>query len=131
MVVLSAVPLGLLYVGTWDGLIGTGYGSLVTIKSVLMGATLSVAAFSFHAVRAPGRARTRALRVRLPYLIEGEILLAVMILFTAASLSAQPPAVDMTADRATWSEVEVFRPSGQISLAVGNHAGGSPRGGRR
>jgi len=108
---LSAAPLGLVLVGSWDGLIGTGYGSLVTIKSLLMAATLVLAALNFRAARASPGAGGEALRTRLPCLVEAEILLAVMILFTATSLSAQPPAVDLTSERATWSEVvDVFRP---------------------
>ena len=109
--VLAAVPLGFVYVGSAQGLIGTGFGSLVVIKVMLLGAALFLAAFNLAAARAPGRAGGSALRARLPYLVEAETLFAVMILFTAASLSMQPPAADLTAERATWSEVvEVFRP---------------------
>ena len=111
VLVLAGVPLGFAYVGSGQGLIGTGFGSLVVIKVMLMGAALFLAAFNLAAARAPGRAGGQALRARLPYLVEAETLFAVMILFTAASLSMQPPAADLTAERATWSEVvEVFRP---------------------
>ena len=111
VLVLSAGPLAFAYVGSWEGLIGTGYGSLVAMKSLLMGAALLLAAFNFRAARAPRAGGANAIRARLPYLVEAEIVFAVMILFTAASLSAQPPAADLPGGHATWSEVvEVFRP---------------------
>jgi len=109
--VLAAGPLGFAYVGSWQGLIGTGYGSLVAIKTFLMGAALFLAVFNLVVARKPAAAGAHALRARLPGLVEAEVLFAVMILFTAASLSGQPPAVDVAGERATWSEVlEVFRP---------------------
>jgi putative copper resistance protein D len=47
---------------------------------------------------------------RVPFLLQAETMLAIVLLFTAASLSSQPPARDV-AERATVAEVaEVFRP---------------------
>lgn len=40
-----------------------------------------------------------------PYYIEAEAIVLVGILFTAASLSSQPPAVDIPNLTATWSQV--------------------------
>jgi putative copper resistance protein D len=107
-----ALPLGLSYVGSWDGLAGTGYGSLVATKAFLLAATLVLAAGNLAAVRAFRRHGALAvLRARVPYLLEAETILVVVLLFAAASLSSQPPARDITAERATVAEVvEVFRP---------------------
>ncbi len=110
-VLLVALPLGVVYVGSLDGLVGTGYGSLIVAKVMLLAGALFLAARHLRAVR---RYRTggpgAALRVTLPWSLEAEVLLVLMLLFTAASLSSQPPAID-TAERATWNEVvEVFRP---------------------
>ncbi len=110
---LSAVPLAWTYTASVGGLVGTGYGALVLTKAVLMGAALLLAAFNWHAARraredrAPG-----ALRTRLPHFAEAEAIILVMIVFTAVTLSAQPPPIDLAeADRATVGEVvEVFRP---------------------
>src|SRR5262249_28046911 len=50
-------------------------------------------------------------RRRVPILVEGETGLAMVLLFTAASLSSQPPARDIGSERASAGEVvEVFRP---------------------
>jgi copper resistance protein D len=111
--VLSAVPLAWTYTGSWQSLAGTGYGSLVVTKSALLLAVLALAFVNRRTVRASGVADgSAALRERLPRLAEAEAIVLVIVLFAAASLSAQPPAMDQpAADTATVAEVaEVFRP---------------------
>jgi copper resistance protein D len=111
--VASAVPLAWIYAGNVGNLMGTAYGSLIVIKSMMLGAALLLAAFNFTAAQSHGRRpQPSSLRSRVPYLVEAEIMVAVMILFAAAALSDQPPSADLrAADRATVREVaEVFRP---------------------
>src|SRR5262245_52231160 len=111
--VASAIPLVWTYAGSASGLVGTGYGALILTKTLLLGATLLLAAFNLKAARRAREPRAPlALRARLPYLVEGEAILLVMIVFTAATLSAQPPSIDQAVvDHATVGEVvEVFRP---------------------
>ncbi len=113
VLLLTALPLAWTYTASVRGLVGTGYGALVLTKVMLMGAALLLGALNWKAVRGAGEAgSTATIRTRLPYLVEAETILVVMILFTAATLSAQPPAIDLTtADQATVGEVvEVFRP---------------------
>jgi putative copper resistance protein D len=109
--VITAVPLTWTYTGSWRGLVGTGYGSLIVVKSLLLAIVLMLAAFNRRAARAVS-GHGQAFRGYLPRLAEAEAILLVVVLFTAASLSAQPPAVDQPlADQATVGEVvEVFRP---------------------
>jgi putative copper resistance protein D len=105
---LAAVPLTLAYVGSVSGLLGTGYGSLVVTKALLMAAALALGGTSFMTARRSGAERVRT---RVPALVEAETILLVALLFTAAALSSQPPAVDTPGERATPAElVEVFRP---------------------
>ncbi len=109
---LVALPLTWTYTGSLGGLVGTGYGSLVLTKVMLLVAALFLAALNF---RVAGRAREpglAALRTRLPYLAEAEAIIAIALLFTATALSAQPPPADQSsAQQATLGEVvEVFRP---------------------
>jgi putative copper resistance protein D len=113
LLVVSALPLTWTYAGSWRALLGTGYGSLVVTKAALLIAVLLVALVNHRTVRAgdvaePGAAPGR----RLARLVEAEAIVLVILLFAAASLSAQPPAVDQpAADTATIAEVvEVFRP---------------------
>lgn len=111
--VVGAAPLAWIYVGSLGNLIGTSYGSLVLFKSMLFGAALLLAACGFAAVHSRRqRAPASTLRTRVPYLAEAEAIVVVMILFTAAALSDQPPSADLQpADRATVGEVaDVFRP---------------------
>ncbi len=113
LLVASALPLGWIYAGSLASLAGTAYGSLILLKSVMLGAALLLAAFNFAAARRLGRRPPPpSLRSRVPYLVEAELIIVVMILFAAASLSSQPPSADLpAADRATVREVaEVFRP---------------------
>ncbi len=112
LLLVAAAPLTWVYVASWDGLVGTGYGSLLLTKIVLLGAALLLGTFNFVAGRrraAPAGAS--ALRTRVPYLIEAEIILLIMVLVVAASLSAQPPPVDTSGEVARWDEVaRVFAP---------------------
>ncbi len=110
--VASAIPLVWVYAGTLQGLLGTGYGSLVVTKTMLLSAVLLLAAFNLAAVRRQGHGWPGTVRARLVSLVEGEVIILVMILFTTSALSTQPPPADVpVADQATVSDVvEVFRP---------------------
>jgi putative copper resistance protein D len=109
--VLTAAPLVWTYVGSWAGLVGTGYGSILAMKLVLIGAALFLATANRRALRHARAGADGELRATVPFLVEGETLLAVLILFTAATLASQPPAVDVVEERATWAEVvRVFAP---------------------
>src|SRR5262249_22485884 len=105
---LAAVPLTLDYVGSWSGLVGSGYGSLVVVKALLLPGALSLGGLNFLTAR---RGDAGVVRARVPPLVETETIVLVALLFTAAALSSQPPAVDTPRDQATGAEVaEVFRP---------------------
>lgn len=111
-VVATGLSLAWKYLGTWQGLIGTGYGTLVGIKMVLLVTALPFAALNGFLARkkCPGIS-SAGLDQRVPYLIEVELLLLLAILSTAASLTSQPPAIDLLDQQATWAEVvQVFRP---------------------
>ncbi len=112
VLLVTALPLTWTYTGSVAGLVGTGYGALVLTKAALMGAALFLAAFNWRAARGDDARAPAAVRTRLPYLVEGEAIILLMIVLTAVTLSSQPPSVDLAAaDRATAPEVvEVFRP---------------------
>ena len=112
VLVLASLPLAWTYTGSLSGLVGTGYGALVLTKGLLLAGALLLAASNRAAVHGAHGPDSFALRTRLPHLVEAEAIILVMILFTAATLSAQPPAVDLRAiDKASVGEVvEVFRP---------------------
>lgn len=110
--VATSSPLVWTYVGSGAGLVGTGYGSILATKVALFGVALVLAAANRRAAaRARAGTADGALTTTLPSLAEAEMLLAVLILFTAATLASQPPATDVVEERASWEEVvRVFAP---------------------
>jgi len=112
VLVATGVALALKYVGSWNGAFGTGYGSLVVAKVLLLVVTLGFAGLNFFAGRDWRRdARSSAVTARVPYFVEAETFLLVSLLFVAASLSSMPPAVDIPNLTATVPEVlDMFRP---------------------
>ncbi len=115
LLLLTGLPLAQQFVASWQGLFGTGYGSLVLTKSVLL---LIALGFAFLNHRAGKRwqktQEAGALKRKVPYYIEAEGFILIGILFIAATLSSQPPSEDIAGNpelTATISEVaEMFTP---------------------
>ncbi|TAK61392.1 CopD family protein [Methylobacter sp.] len=106
MILISGLPIALQYIDTWNGLIGTGYGNLLTVKIILMGIALGFAFLNKSAVLKFGiTGNSHALNNRVPYYVEAETFVLVTLLFTAASLASQPPAIDIPNLTASWQEV--------------------------
>jgi putative copper export protein len=101
VLVVSGVLLTWQYVGEWAGLVGTAYGVMVSSKVVLLAVILALAALNFRAVQGASALG----HVRLLRFAEVELGLGITVMFAAASLTSLPPAVDVTADRATVAEV--------------------------
>ena len=89
--VLAASGLGLsyFYVGSVPAVYGTAYGVMVIAKAVLFGLLLLLGAVNYFGVRKGG------LLKRLRRIGEAEIGVGFCVIFAAASLTSQPPAVDM------------------------------------
>lgn len=108
----TGTPLAWYYIRTFQGFIGAGYGNLLMVKIMMMGLALGFAWLNRQAVEkyfATGSLYN--LTARVPYYIEAETLILLTILFTAASLASQPPAVDIPHLTATWEEVlNMFHP---------------------
>lgn len=101
-IVFSGVLMTLQYIDTWNGLVGTGYGNLLLVKICLMGMALGFAYLNRTAAIAGD---SYALNNRVPYYIEAETFVLITLLFTAASLASQPPAIDIPHLTASWQEV--------------------------
>jgi putative copper resistance protein D len=96
LLLATGLALAWNYVGSWPGLLGTGYGSLVLAKTWLLAVTLAFAALNFSAGRRWLRDRAdRVVTFRVPFQIEAETFLLIGLLFLAASVSTQPPATDI------------------------------------
>ncbi len=115
VLLLTGVPLSLWYVDTWQGLIGTAYGSMLASKWVLMAVALGLAGLNFTAARqwrreadAGGLGGTDK---AIPFYVESEGILLFSAIFVAATLAALPPSVDLPDQQATATEViEAFAP---------------------
>ena len=115
LLVLTGLPLAINYVASWEGLFGTGYGSLVVTKVLLLSVALGFALLNHLAGK---RWRTQQeigpLKRKVPYYIEAEAFILVGTLLITAALSSQPPAEDIASNpelTATISEVtEMFTP---------------------
>jgi putative copper resistance protein D len=112
LILVSGLPIALQYIDTWNGLIGTGYGNLLMVKIILLLLALCFAWLNKSAVAEYGMSGNHyALTHRVPYYIEAETFVLVTLLFTAASLASQPPAIDIPALTASWREVlDTFSP---------------------
>jgi putative copper resistance protein D len=118
LILASGLPIALKYIDTWNGLVGTGYGNLLMVKITLLSLALGLAWLNRSAVQAFGiSGNGYALSHRVPYFIEAETFVLITLLFTAASLASQPPAIDIPNLTATWQEVlATFKP--QIPLTT-------------
>ena len=112
IILVSGVPIALQYIDTWNGLVGTGYGNLLMVKITLLAIALGFAWLNKSAVLEYGiSGNPYALNNRVPYYIEAETFVLITLLFTAASLASQPPAIDISALTASWHEVlNTFNP---------------------
>ncbi len=112
LLLITGTPLAWYYIRTFQGFIGAGYGNLLMVKIMMMGLALGFAWMNKHAVEAYFSNRSLyTLTTRVPYYIEAETLILLTILFTAASLASQPPAVDIPHLTASVEEVlNMFHP---------------------
>ncbi len=108
LLVVSGFFMSISYVGSWHALIGTSYGLMLLAKIVMLGAMLALGGINFLMLRkySPGETIPRLRR-----LVEAEVGIGLTIVLTAASLTAQPPAVDLPNDTVQWSHiVQRFKP---------------------
>jgi copper resistance protein D len=104
VLVAAGVGLTLYYVNGISALVGTAYGLMVMTKVVMLGGLLVLGGLNSRAIRRMDSAPD-ADQATLRRFVEVEVGLGLTVLFAAASLTSLPPAVDLTHDRATLSEV--------------------------
>ncbi len=115
MLLLSGAGMGWLYLGisadkSLSGLYGTAYGMMMMSKVYLVLLVMAMGAGNFFLVRRIETAPV-ALLTRLRRFGEAEIGLGFMAVLAAASMTSQPPPVDLPNNRASLSEIVArFRP---------------------
>jgi copper resistance protein D len=102
--VTAGVVLSLAYVNSLDAFYGTSYGAMVVSKAILLGLLLVLGGLNFTIVRRL-EAGDAALLTHLRRFAEVEIGIGFTVILAAASLTSQPPSVDLVVDRASATEV--------------------------
>ncbi len=112
VLLVTGIMLAWHYVDNLTALIGTGYGSLLLTKVVLLGLALGLARINYLAGKRWQQGRQDpAIYQTIPHVIEAESFVLVSLLFVAATLSSQPPAVDIPQLTAAPAEIwHMFSP---------------------
>ncbi len=107
VIVLFAGGLGLSlsYVGSWSGFYGTTYGAMVSTKIILFGCLLILGALNYRIVHNSIPQISSDRPSSLMRFGEVEIGIGLTIILAAASLTSQPPAIDLESDRVTAHEI--------------------------
>jgi putative copper resistance protein D len=102
----AGLCLSFWYVGSWNAIYGTAYGLMLSAKLILFGCMLLLGAANYFLVRTiRERAKRPDATLSMVRFAEVEIGIGLTVILTAASLTSQPPGVDLTQDRVTLYEI--------------------------
>ena len=105
---ISGLILSVIYIGSWQAVLGTAYGIMVLAKITMLGALLILGGVNFLLLRNYPKDQVMP---RLRRLIEAEVGIGITVILTAASLTSQPPAIDQVSETVTLAQVwHRFRP---------------------
>jgi putative copper resistance protein D len=104
VLVAAGVTLGWFYTQSWSAVYGTAYGVVLMAKAAMLVGLLVLGAGNFLLVR-NGQLHLPASLLRIARFSELEIGIGFTIILAAASLTAQPPAVDLVQNRLTLPEI--------------------------
>jgi putative copper resistance protein D len=103
LIVGAAVVFAVEYIRSVDALYGTAYGAMAAVKTLLLVVLLAFGSANFRTLRGALPDRVAVRRVR--RFVEVEIAAGFAVLMAAASITSAPAAVDVVADRVSWSEL--------------------------
>lgn len=110
VLLLAGLGMSLVFVGSWNAMYGTAYGVMLGAKIAMFAVLLILGAANYYIVRGIETDTGTGTRSLLRF-GEAEIGIGLTVILTAASLTAQPPGVDLTEDRVTLHEIaERFTP---------------------
>ena len=95
VLVLSGVCLSVSYVGSMHALLGTSYGLMLLAKIAMLGALLALGGINYLMLQKYGPEQVIP---RLRRLVEAEFGIGITVVLSAASMTSQPPAVDLVHD---------------------------------
>ncbi len=105
LLLISAIPFLVFYIGAPSGLYGTAYGMMLATKIVLFLTVLGLGAGNFLALRRLTKPNRPTVFLRLRRFVEVELGIGLTILFVAAAMTSLPPAIDLVRDRASLGEI--------------------------
>lgn len=100
--VATGVQMSVAYVGSPRSLFGTAYGVMVIAKVIMLGALLVLGGINYRLLK---ESSPEGAFPKLRRLIEAEVGIGFTVILTAASLTSQPPAVDMVRDTVTSQQI--------------------------
>ncbi len=104
VLVAAGVGMAWVYTQSWSAVYGTAYGVVLIAKSVMLVGLLVLGASNFFLIR-KHRLDLPLWLVRISRFSEAEIGIGFTVILAAASLTAQPPAVDLVQNRLTLPEI--------------------------
>ncbi len=102
VLVVSGFCMSLSYVASFHALIGTSYGLMLLAKIAMLLAMLALGGINFLMLRKYGPDEVLP---RLRRLVEAELGIGITVILSAASMTAQPPAVDLPNDTVQLSHI--------------------------
>ena len=99
----AGLGLGATYIGSLQALYGTAYGAMAIAKIALFACLLVLGKIN-HGIVCRRLARMSSLQT-LRRLIEAEMGFGVIVILAAASMTSQPPALDLVVGRVTSAEI--------------------------
>jgi putative copper resistance protein D len=104
VLVAAGVGMAWVYTQSWSAVYGTAYGVVLIAKSVMLAGLLVLGASNFLLIRKHWLNLPPWL-LRISRFSEAEIGIGFTVILAAASLTAQPPAVDLVQNRLTPPEI--------------------------
>jgi putative copper resistance protein D len=102
----AGLGLSIWYVGSWNAIYGTAYGVMLSTKVIFFICLSLLGAANYFLVRTIREGpKDRTGITSLIRFAEVEIGIGLTVILTAASLTSQPPGVDLTQDRVTLHEI--------------------------
>ena len=100
--IFSGLGLSVAFIGSWRAVLGTSYGVMVTAKASMLLVLLFLGGINFLLIRTT---KVDFAMPRLRRLIEAEVGIGITVILTAASLTSQPPAVDLVSNTVTAQQI--------------------------
>ncbi len=103
-ITFSGIGMLVHYVGSVDAMYGTAYGMMLATKTTLFFGLLALGYGNFRVVRGLANNPQGSI-LRLRRFAEVELGVGITMFFVAASMTSLPPAIDLTRDRVSLSEI--------------------------